>query len=156
MVKKKITYKNNSPDELTYLWIQLDQNIRKKDSPALIKDGEGAQPLMRVEEFVSNYMTAPFDGGFNIEWVRDIDGNSLKYNINMTMMRVDLPRAIKTGEQFTFSIKWWYNINDHIKNRARSGYEYFPEDNNKLYVIAQFFPRLAVYNDVEGWQNLQF
>ena len=154
--EEKITYKNNSPDELTYLWIQLDQNIRKKDSPALIKDGEGAQPLMRVEEFVSNYMTAPFDGGFNIEWVRDIDGNPLKHNINMTMMRVDLPRAIKTGEQFTFSIKWWYNINDHVKNRARSGYEYFPEDNNKLYVIAQFFPRLAVYNDVEGWQNLQF
>ena len=71
------------------------------------------------------------------------------------MMRVDLPRAIKPREQFDFSIKW-YNINDHVKNRARSGYEYFPEDGNKLYVIAQFFPRLAVYNDVEGWQNLQF
>ena len=154
--EEKITYKNNSPDELTYLWVQLDQNIREKDSPTLMKDGEGAQPLMQVEEFVSNYMTEPFDGGFNVEWVRDMNGNSLEYNINMTMMRIDLPRGIKSGEQYTFSIKWWYNINDHVKNRARSGYEYFPIDKNKLYVIAQFFPRLAVYNDVEGWQNLQF
>ena len=68
----------------------------------------------------------------------------------MTMMRVDLPQPLKKGEEFKFSIKWWYNINDHVKKRARSGYEPFPKDGNRLYVIAQFFPRLAVYNDVEG------
>ena len=71
-------------------------------------------------------------------------------------MRVDLPQPLKKGEEFKFSIKWWYNINDHVKKRARSGYEPFPKDGNRLYVIAQFFPRLAVYNDVEGWQNHQF
>jgi hypothetical protein len=74
----------------------------------------------------------------------------------MTMMRVDLPQPLKSGDQFKFSIKWWYNVNNHVENRARSGYEYFPKDGNRAYVIAQFFPRLAVYNDVEGWQNHQF
>mgnify|MGYP000954020731 CR=1 FL=1 len=60
------------------------------------------------------------------------------------------------GTIFSFKIKWWYNINNHVENRARSGFEYFPEDGNRAYVIAQFFPRMAVYNDVEGWQNSQF
>ena len=74
----------------------------------------------------------------------------------MTMMRVDLPQPLKSGAQFKFSIKWWYNINNHVEKRGRSGYEFFPEDGNRAYVIAQFYPRLAVYNDVEGWQNHQF
>ena len=71
-------------------------------------------------------------------------------------MRVDLPSAIDPGEIFIFKIKWWYNINNHVDDGGRSGYEFFPEDGNKAYVIAQFFPRLCVYNDVEGWQNYQF
>jgi len=71
-------------------------------------------------------------------------------------MRVDLPKVIGPGESYVFKIKWWYNINNHVVNRARSGYEFFEEDGNKAYVIAQFFPRLCVYNDVEGWQNYQF
>jgi hypothetical protein len=154
--EEEITYTNNSPDELPYLWVQLDQNIRKKDAPALEKNGEGAEPILRVESFVNNYFKEPFDGGFNIEWVKDANQNPLPYTINMTMMRIDLPQPIKSGEQFTFSIKWWYNINNHVENRARSGFEYFPKDGNRAYVIAQFFPRLAVYNDVEGWQNYQF
>jgi len=153
---EEITYTNKSPDALSYLWIQLDQNIRKKDAPALEKNGEGAEPILRVETFVNSYFKESFDGGFNIDWVNDASGNPLKYIINMTMMRVDLPQPIKSGEQFKFSIKWWYNINNHVENRARSGYEFFPKDGNRAYVIAQFFPRLAVYNDVEGWQNHQF
>ena len=153
--KEDITYTNNSPDELSYLWIQLDQNIRKKDAPALEKNGEGAEPILRVETFVNSFFKEPFDGGFNIEWVRDANG-SLKHTINMTMMRVDLPQPLKSGQQFKFSIKWWYNVNNHVENRARSGYEYFSKDGNRAYVIAQFYPRLAVYNDVEGWQNHQF
>ena len=76
--------------------------------------------------------------------------------INRTMMRVELPKTLKLGEKFSFSIKWWYNINNHVQSRGRSGYEYFPKDGNRAYVIAQFFPRMAVYNDVEGWQNSQF
>ena len=154
--KEEITYTNNSPDDLSYFWIQLDQNIRKKDAPALEKNGEGAEPILRVETFVNTFFKEPFDGGFNIDWVKDSNGVYLRHTINMTMMRVDLPQPLKSGDQFKFSIKWWYNINNHVENRARSGYEYFPKDGNRAYVIAQFFPRLAVYNDVEGWQNHQF
>ena len=120
------------------------------------KNGEGAEPILRVETFVNTYFKEPFDGGFNIDWVKDSSGIPLRHTINMTMMRVDLPQPLKSGDQFKFSIKWWYKVNNHIENRARSGYEYFPKDDNRAYVIAQFFPRLAVYNDVEGWQNHQF
>lgn len=150
-----ITYHNNSPDALEYLWVQLDQNIRTKDSPALQKDGNSLAPVMQPSSFVSNYMEEPFDGGFNIEEVSK-DGKPLPYVINFTMMRIDLPQPLKAGESYSFKIKWWYQVNNHVKDRARSGYEHFPEDGNNVYVIAQFFPRMAVYNDVEGWQNLQF
>ena len=154
--KETITYTNNSPDELPYLWVQLDQNIREKDAPALEKNGSGVSPLTRVANFATKNMKDPFEGGFNIEYVRDSNGKSLKTITNQTMMRVDLPAPLKSGQKFVFSIKWWYNINDHVNDGGRSGYEYFAKDDNRAYVIAQFFPRLAVYNDVEGWQNYQF
>jgi len=101
-------------------------------------------------------MKESFDGGFNIEFVKDANGRPLPYTINQTMMRVDLPTPLASNSQVSFSIKWWYNIPDHTTDRARSGYEYFPKDGNRAYVIAQFFPRMAVYSDVEGWQNHQF
>ena len=154
--EETITYTNNSPDQLPYLWLQLDQNIRKKDAPALEKNGANPGIIGSPSSFVSDYINEPFDGGFNIEWVVDQDNKPLRYTVNQTMMRVDLPQAIAPGGQFVFKIKWWYNINDHVEKRGRSGYEYFPEDGNRAYVIAQFFPRLCVYNDVEGWQNYQF
>ena len=154
--EETITYSNNSPDALPYLWVQLDQNIRQKKAPALEKNGTGFQPLTRASTFVKNYMDEPFDGGFHIESVKTTNGKPLSYVINQTMMRVDLPSPIPPGGQYSFSIKWWYKINNHVTNRARSGYEYFPEDGNRAYVIAQFFPRMAVYNEVEGWQNYQF
>jgi len=154
--KETITYTNNSPDELSYLWVQLDQNIREKDAPALEKNGSGVSPLTRVASFATKNMKDPFDGGFNVEYVRDSNGKSLKTITNQTMMRVDLPAPLKSGQKFVFSIKWWYKINDHVNDGGRSGYEYFAKDDNRAYVIAQFFPRLAVYNDVEGWQNYQF
>ena len=74
----------------------------------------------------------------------------------MTMMRIDLPTPLQPGQQLIFNVKWWYKVNNHVKDRARSGYEYFEKDDNRAYVIAQFFPRMCVYNDVEGWQNYQF
>lgn len=150
-----ITYHNNSPDPLEYLWVQLDQNIRSKDSPALQKDGNSIPSVSQPAAFVNQYMEEPFDGGFNIEEVSK-DGKPLPHTINFTMMRVDLPEPLKPGESYSFNIKWWYQVNNHVKDRARSGYEHFPEDGNNVYVIAQFFPRMAVYNDVEGWQNMQF
>ena len=154
--EETITYTNNSPDQLPYLWLQLDQNIRKSDAPNLEKNGTGNSVTVRPSSFVSDFINDPFDGGFNIEWVTDETGKALKYTINQTMMRVDLPEAIAPGQTYVFKIKWWYNINDHVEKRGRSGFEFFPKDGNKAYVIAQFFPRLCVYNDVEGWQNYQF
>lgn len=150
-----ITYHNNSPNTLQYLWLQLDQNIRSKDSPALRKDSDGMAPVTSPGNFVSDYVKDPFDGGFNITEVSK-DGKPLDYYVNYTMMRIDLPEPLKPGEDFTFDVSWWYNINNYLVDRGRSGYEHFEEYGNNLYVIAQFFPRMAVYNDVEGWQNHQF
>ena len=151
-----ITYTNNSPDILDYLWVQLDQNVRKKDSPSLKIDGNGLRSLYRPSEFKSEFVDDPFDGGFNIDHVLDQNKKPLSHFINQTMMRINLPYPLKSGEKFSFSIRWWFNIPDHVKENSRSGYEYFPGDGNSAFTIAQFFPRMAVYNEVEGWQNYQF
>ncbi|SDS11410.1 M1 family metallopeptidase [Winogradskyella sediminis] len=151
-----ITYTNNSPDELGYLWVQLDQNMRAKDSKTPLIGRSGIAPASLSSRVVKSYLKESFDGGFNIVHVKDVNGKDLPYTINRTMMRVELPRAMKTGDKFSFQIKWWYNINNHVTDGGRSGYEYFEEDDNNLYTIAQFYPRMAVYNDVEGWQNSQF
>ncbi len=151
-----ITYTNNSPDALHYLWVQLDQNVRAKDSKSPLIEAGSFEPAMRPSSFVDDYVRPVFDGGFNIEEVKDDKGAPLPYIINRTMMRVDLPKPLKSGDKYSFSIKWWYIINNHVIHRDRSGYEFFPEDNNRAYVMAQFYPRMAVYSDVEGWQNAQF
>ena len=90
-------------------------------------------------------MTEPFDGGFKIDWVKDAAGKPLSYTINQTMMRINIPQPLKSSENMSFSIKWWYNINDRPNDGGRSGYEYYPGDGNRDYTIAQFFPRMAVY-----------
>lgn len=150
-----ITYSNNSPDVLEYLWVQLDQNKRAKDSKSPLIEPSNTSPSNMPSNFVKNYMAENFDGGFNILEVKDANGNPLKYTINQTMMRVDMAKPLKPGEQYVFSIKWWYTINNYMEESGRSGYEVF-EDGNRGFVIAQFYPRMAVYNDVEGWQNSQF
>ena len=152
-----ITYTNNSPQKLDYLWVQLDQNVRKKDSPSLDRDSDTEIiPFYIPDDFDKEFLKDSFDGGFNIDYVHDINNKPLQYVINQTMMRINLPKPLSTGEQFSFKIKWWYNINDHVKQDGRSGYETFPNDTNRAYIIAQFFPRMCVYNEVEGWQNQQF
>ena len=142
-----ITYTNNSPQKLDYLWVQLDQNVRKKDSPSLDRDSDTEIiPFYIPDDFDKEFLKDSFDGGFNIEYVNDINNKPLQYVINQTMMRINLPKPLSTGEQFSFKIKWWYNINDHVKQDGRSGYETFPNDTNRAYIIAQFFPRMCVYN----------
>lgn len=154
--EETITYHNNSPDDLDYLWLQLDQNVRNKDTKSALRDSEEVPLAYKPGTFANKYLKTPFDGGFNIDYVKDQKGEALSYTINQTMMRVNIPQPLRSGEQLSFSIKWWYNIPDHTVDRARSGYEFFPGDGNRAYVIAQFFPRMAVYSDVEGWQNHQF
>jgi hypothetical protein len=152
-----VTYYNNAPESLDYLWVQLDQNIARRDSQTPLIDSQTMPQATSIENFTKTYMGKGFDGGFNLEYVKDEKGNAMKYTVNNTMMRIDLPKPLKKGEKVVFSIKWWYNINDYMKDggNGRSGYEVFP-DGNKIYVIAQFYPRMCVYNDVEGWQNMQF
>jgi hypothetical protein len=154
--EETITYTNNSPDDLEYLWLQVDQNVRTKDTKSALRNETRIAQVEKVDDFVKKYVSEPFNGGFNIEFVKDSNGKPLPYTINQTMMRIDIPQPLKSKEQISFSIKWNFNIPDHTVNRARSGYEYFPKDGNRAYVIAQFFPRMAVYSDVEGWQNHQF
>ena len=159
--EETITYTNNSPDELRYLWVQLDQNMRAQNSMTQqIKTGDifndrTGKPKTAFYK-IKNNQFYDFDGGFKLEYVQTTSGSNLRYTINNTMMRVDLPSPLRKGQSFSFKIKWWFNINDRMDIGGRSGYEYFEEDDNYLYTIAQFFPRMAVYNDVEGWQNKQF
>ena len=154
--EETITYHNNSPDDLEFLWVQLDQNVRARDSKSPLRNGGGLNLADSPAAFAGKHITEGFDGGFKIDWVKDASGKPLSYTVNQTMMRVNIPNALKSGEQTSFSIKWWYNIPEHTVNRARSGFESFAKDGNRAYVIAQFFPRMAVYSDVEGWQNHQF
>jgi len=151
-----ITYTNNSPDALEYLWVQLDQNQQAADSPSKLVDSQKMNEAYSPAGFSREYLQPQFDGGFKLDYVKDAAGKPMKYTVNQTMMRIDLPTPLKHGEKVSFSIKWWYNINNYQVIGGRSGYEHFDKDGNNLYVIAQFYPRMAVYNDVEGWQNMQF
>jgi hypothetical protein len=152
--EETITYTNNSPDELRYIWLQLDQNKRAPNSMSSRIRKSSMDERMSFGKL--QRMFYEFEGGFNIEKVTTTGNADLPYVINETMMRVDLPQPLKQGQNFAFKVKWWYNINDRAKIGGRSGLEYFEEEDNYLYTIAQFFPRMAVYNDYEGWQHKQF
>lgn len=152
--EETITYYNNSPDALTYLWLQLDQNVRAQGSDKQLTQTNQIETPMHQRQIMALHES--FDGGFKIEWVKDKKGEPLKYTVNKTMMRIDLATPLKAGSNVSFQIKWWYNVNDGIKTGARSGYEFFPEDGNYMYNIAQFYPRMCAYNEVDGWQNKQF
>ena len=151
-----VTYYNNSPDTLDYLWVQLDQNQAAKNSQSPLAENQRTQEVFTPNNFANKFLKQELERGFNIEYLKDSKGNALPYTINHTMMRIDLPTPLKPGEKISFSTKWWYNINNYRQDGGRSGYELFEKDGNKLYIIAQFYPRMAVYNDVEGWQNMQF
>ncbi|MFZ9028654.1 MAG: M1 family metallopeptidase, partial [Crocinitomicaceae bacterium] len=152
--EETITYTNNSPDNLEYLWIQLDQNVRADNSDSKLISIDKMEDFRSIGDVEKKLFY--FDGGFKIEGVTSTSGRKMSYFINKTMMRIDLEKPLKAGTSVSFNIKWWYNINDRMKIGGRSGYEYFEEDDNYLYTIAQWFPRMCVYNDVEGWQNKQF
>jgi len=150
-----ITYHNHSPNTLKYLWIQLDQNRRAPVNFADLSKSDGDNIMMPPGRFVSKFTNKRYEGGFHIDYVRNAEGKDLPHTIYYTMMRVDLDKPLKPGQSRQIKIKWWYNINNFKQDWARSGYEDFP-DGQKEYIIAQFYPRMAVYDDVEGWQTNQF
>ena len=152
--EETITYTNNSPDPLEYLWLQLDQNQQAKNSHSKLIDVERMENFRTIQDVEKRFFE--FDGGFKIDWIKSMGNEDLSYAINQTMLRINLKNSLKPGASISFKIKWWYNINDRMKIGGRSGYEYFDTDKNYLYTIAQFFPRMCVYDDVNGWQNKQF
>ncbi|MBI1770173.1 MAG: M1 family peptidase [Bacteroidetes bacterium] len=151
-----ITYTNNSPDVLKYLWMQLDQNLFEKESNTAKTSTSSVRDSSAAKQFLAPLNIFDYDGGYKIKSVKDATGKDLKYTINKTMMRVDLPLPLKSGAKYSFKVEWSFNILDRMLTLARGGYEYFPEDNNYVYTVAQWFPRMCVYDDVVGWQNKQF
>lgn len=151
-----ITYHNNSPDVLKYLWLQLDQNILADDSNTPKTTTTSIKDSVTTKDIAGDLGLYDYKGGYKLGAVKDAAGKPLKYIVNATMMRIDLPQPLKSGEKYSFSIDWSYNINDRMTHGQRSGYEYFPEDKNYVYTIAHWFPRMCVYDDYEGWQNKQF
>lgn len=149
-----VTYTNNSPDALEYLWLQLDQNMMEKNSDTYKARPSAIDPKMSYKGIVN--LEPWFDGGFKLDYVKDASGKDLHYVVNKTMMRIDLPQSLKAGASYSFKVKWHYNINDRMKLGGRSGYEYFEEDKNYLYTIAQFYPRMCAYMDYQGWQHKQY
>ncbi|MFT6779349.1 MAG: hypothetical protein ACJAV1_003292 [Paraglaciecola sp.] len=170
-----ITYHNNSPDTLKYLWVQLDQNKFRNDSMSAMtttfggignrgpatsaaSNGKPAQlslGALRRQQFTDDNVL-----GYNIQSVKDIKGETLKHTIVGTNMRIDLPVHLKPGEKVQFSIDFDFNIVEEDAVSARSGYEHFPDDKRKggndIFLLAQWFPRLHAYTDYEAWTNKEF
>ena len=152
-----VTYFNNSPDVLTYLWLQLDENEHSSTKNAGYQDASGLGRGMSPSAIDKLAEESKDNGlGDNITKVTDALGANLKYTVNKTMMRIELPTALKPGQKFAFKIEWNYKITDRMTVAGRGGYEFFPEDGNYLFTMAQWYPRLCVYSDFQGWQHHQF
>jgi len=152
-----VTYFNNSPNQLTYLWLQLDENEHSGKNNANYQDGSSMPTQLTDNSLKRMEMGKNGDGGgVDLLKVTDALGKPLKYTVNKTMMRLELPSVLKPGQQFIFKIDWNYKITDRMSAGGRGGYEHFPEDGNDLFTITQWYPRLCVYSDFQGWQNHQF
>lgn len=154
--EETITYFNQSPDVLTYLWLQLDENEHDPKSDNNSFDQSKFAPVLSDRNIIDLKKTELEGLGDKIELVTDLKGTPLSYTINQTMMRIELPQPLKKGGVFPFKIKWHYQISNRNTIKGRGGYEYFPEDGNYLYTMTQWYPRMAVYSDFQGWQNKQF
>ncbi|MBA4684034.1 MAG: M1 family metallopeptidase [Planctomycetes bacterium] len=153
---EKVTYHNNSPHTLTYLWMQLDQNRFREESignrsRSIDPEDEQSIRWLRRLAFQQN-----FDGGFKIESIVDAEGNPVPFILHDTLLRIDLPQPLAPGESYSYSLKWHHNIVNAKLLRARGGYEWFEDAGNAIYEMAQWFPRMCAYTDYAGWQNKQF
>jgi hypothetical protein len=152
-----VTYFNNSPNELVYLWLQLDENQHNSLNNANYQTSNPMQKTVSPQVIDRADETKSDNGyGDNITRITDATGKPLKYTINKTMMRVELPAVLKPGQRFVFNIDWNYKISDRLVRGGRGGYEFFPEDGNHEFTMTQWYPRLCVYSDFQGWQNHQF
>lgn len=152
-----ITYYNNSPDNLDYLWLQLDENEQSTTKNAGYEFSSKIPGVVNAQNLQPSELPVKDNGyGVNLEKVTDASGKALQYTVNKTMMRIDLPKVLKKGESITFKVDWNYNIPNRMTMGGRGGYENFPEDGNDLYTMTQWYPRMCVYSDFQGWQNHQF
>lgn len=152
-----ITYYNNSPDDLEYLWLQLDENQHSSVNNAGYERSSKTPNAFNVDGLKPTELPKKDNGyGINIESVKDASGKAIPFIVNKTMMRIDLPKTLKSKEKITFTIAWNYNLVNRIEMGGRGGYEFFPEDNNHIFTITQWFPRMCVYSDFKGWQHNQF
>jgi len=155
--KERITYTNRSPHPLTYLWMQLDQNRYRPDSEAMLTAPapslEGRVPFSQLRSLL---VSESFPGGYEIGSVLAKDDTPLPYTVVGTVMRIDLPEALMPGETFELKVEFAYQITDATLIRSRGGYEFFPDDGNYIYELAQWFPRLVAYTDYGGWRHDQY
>lgn len=157
--RESVTYKNNSPDALKHLWLQMDQNRFRRDSIAertMTVEDTGSLSVTDVRR-AKRYQT--WEGGYNDLTVTDANGQPLKFTIVDSLMRIDLPVPLASGVSVAFNIGWSYPMIETRVIGGRSGYECFTkagEDGNCIFLGAQWFPRLAVYSDYEGWHNKAF
>jgi hypothetical protein len=154
--REQITYHNHSQDTLDYLWLQLDQNIYAPTSDAALSRTTSSISGMSYQALEALKVRLKFDGGHKITAVKDAAGQPLKHVVVLTNMRIVPPQPLKPGASFTFSVDWNFNISNAKLMSMRMGYEFFKEDKNHLYAIAQWFPRMCAYTDVTGWQNKQY
>jgi hypothetical protein len=154
-----ITYVNNSPDVLTYIWLQLDENQHNTLNNSNYQSSS-TMPKQTTTQNIDRTLgrNGDVDNGLGdvITKLTDATGKKLAYTVNKTMMRVELPVPLKSGQQFIFNVDWTYKITDRMTIGGRGGYEFFPEDGNYLFTMTQWYPRLCVYSDFQGWQNHQF
>ncbi len=152
-----VTYFNNSPNELVYLWLQLDENQHSSVNNANYQTSNPMSNQLSPQAIDRNDENKSDNGyGFKITSLTDALGKKLNFTINKTMMRVELPAPLKAGQRFVFKLDWNYKIADRMSKGGRGGYEYFPEDGNHVFTMTQWYPRLCVYSDFQGWQNHQF
>jgi len=157
--KETVTYYNNAPEVMKYVWLQLDQNmLAKGNMTEKTKTNRLRGDSIPALFFPLTEETFDYQGGYKIKSVKDATtGKDLTFMVNYTMLRIDLPGPLSTGEQYSFKIEWSFTEKDRVKFTAqRGGFEYFPEDGNYLYTVGQWFPRMCVFDDYEGWQNKQF
>jgi len=150
-----IKYTNNSPDTLRYIWIQLDQNRFAEGSIGRLTAASN-EDVLSYGALAAAQRHADVEHGFTIESVTDSRGRDLKHIIVDTMMRIDLPQALRTGQDTTFSIAWSFNIIEESVIGGRGGYDHFPENDTYIYFLAQWHPKLAAYTDYGGWKHQQF
>jgi len=161
-----ITYTNNSPDTLKYLWVSLDQNRFKDGSIARMSEtastsgtrrsSSGSGDSLSYNALARQQALDDGDYGAKILSVRDEKNRDLPFTIVDTMMRIDLPKPLATTETTVFSIDWEHNIIDEAIVGGRGGYEHFADNDTYIYFLAQWFPRMAAYTDYDGWHNKQF